>query len=720
MEEILPTQCYICESRINSECRSVLQLCPCRVVICQRCVLYQMVDDENFAFQCLICGNKVDSNSGVIRNVEKMKEAEDRYLRRAFNFFGIQMPPKSSRARTKYSPLLQRFAACGLQIVTDNYHVKKEEGKKTSLPFLKLQLARMEDLRGGPLQDPDLTLPKESSFPDEINDQDGEVTLPLGPILYLQLSRNIFLERMLSPEDEIDIHCVACRSPVKQNQSVLFSCDCVMLLCRTCALQDIISSPNTYRKGVRCPTCRSSSVISFENLEAVKQEESSLIERAIEEFSVEEGRNFSSRSPNDMKLLCENIWSKGRAPKGFSTDFTGFNLTQTKLLLARLYCYIEQHRSSQEIRIEEGFDLPLGPLNHLQWKPNVFLELYIAHSQFEDEIDALTDFDWSQFKFNPDIAVQMLRFSKKEEKLNVIPLSSLPVEDNSRFDRFRPQFNTRCPKCGCNPQNSDYVRKHLLNHHNLNLEAVEEEMKNITYIKASYDQRQPRDINSIPHRTPPPPRLSATFEDVSDEMASIVKQLQDETNDKELTAVEKVMRSLQEIDDVEQPIEVSQDGTTQESNSKIDFAAQVQVAVHSTDEMFRTFKSISLFQDVYEVIFHPRLHIREGVTFSDPGQFGSFLLKIKVILGDRDKDGLPYQPENALVDNSGDRVIEGSVNIYTNKIILSAFKNFLSVQLNFRGDVTQVSSSIDLSVNNCYLSCSFGIKQGGFCRVLEV
>jgi hypothetical protein len=131
---ILPTQCYVCTEPFSGACRSVLMLCPCKVAICQRCAISQMVQTEDFSLECQICGFKLDGDSGVIRNITKMKAAQDKYLERAWKFFGLDAVPEKSRAWSKFIPLMQKFTSIGLGKYINDLRMQNDE-KKCTIPF---------------------------------------------------------------------------------------------------------------------------------------------------------------------------------------------------------------------------------------------------------------------------------------------------------------------------------------------------------------------------------------------------------------------------------------------------------------------------------------------------------------------------------------------------------------------------------------------------------
>jgi hypothetical protein len=161
--DILPTQCYLCTNSFSRACRSVLTLCPCKVAVCQRCAISQMAQTDDFSLECKICGFKLDGDSGVIRNITKMKAAQDKYLERAWKFFGLDAVPEKSRALSKFIPLMQNFSSIGLSMYINKLQILQQDNKTNlSIAFVKLQLARIECLRDeSPLDDPVFSVPQE-------------------------------------------------------------------------------------------------------------------------------------------------------------------------------------------------------------------------------------------------------------------------------------------------------------------------------------------------------------------------------------------------------------------------------------------------------------------------------------------------------------------------------------------------------------------------------
>jgi hypothetical protein len=357
-EEILPTQCYICETKISEKCRSVLQLCSCAVVACQSCAINRMAWNEEFALDCLICGSKVDTSTGIIRNLEKVKEAEEKYLERAFKHYKLPVPPKNSRAMSKFQALKLKFADSGFKKYTNEIRLSSGSGKrdtyhqKQDLSYIRLQLSRIEHIRGGSLTDMENVEDSDLAIDEEKN-------LPLGPLLYLQLSRNIFLERLIiasslnennteanttvNEEEIVDTTCVICQERIKAGNTVLFSCDCLMLICYKCAINDLINSPKTYRQGVKCPCCRQFSLISFANIAECKTEEDRLLKLIIDKHS-DNDRRYSCKSVTDLRRLLEYLWSNGFLPSDWCCDIPNLHPHQVSLELSRLYIYIERKK----------------------------------------------------------------------------------------------------------------------------------------------------------------------------------------------------------------------------------------------------------------------------------------------------------------------------------------------------------------------------------------
>ena len=75
--------------------------------------------------------------------------------------------------------------------------------------------------------------------------------------------------------------CLVCESKISKGTSVLFSCECIVLYCKSCAYRQIAAQPTTYHQGLSCPICRTLS----DNIRGIKEcaeEEARLINNAID------------------------------------------------------------------------------------------------------------------------------------------------------------------------------------------------------------------------------------------------------------------------------------------------------------------------------------------------------------------------------------------------------------------------------------------------------
>jgi fluoride ion exporter CrcB/FEX/transcription elongation factor Elf1 len=107
--DILPTHCYVCTSSASHHA-PVLQLCDCRVAMCESCAVERVCCTDEFTLDCSICGNKVaPSANGIIRNVDKVKDSIDGYLERSFRHFKLPVPAKGSTSFYAFQPLIAKF-----------------------------------------------------------------------------------------------------------------------------------------------------------------------------------------------------------------------------------------------------------------------------------------------------------------------------------------------------------------------------------------------------------------------------------------------------------------------------------------------------------------------------------------------------------------------------------------------------------------------------------
>lgn len=550
-EDVLPAQCYVCQSRFSANVHTVLQLCDCKVAICQQCAINRMVLTEDFTLDCLICGYKVDSsaNTGIIRNVSRVKELVDKYLERSFRFFKLPIPPKADPTVSQYYPLLVKFTRIPelapflsefLQAPpSDSDSNQTVQRRKLNASYMKLQLARAEQMRGGEL--PELATEPAGNI--SIVEKAGE--LSLGPLRYLQLTRNIYLERLLSlggsdccgnERREIDTTCITCHSNILPGESIQFSCSCEMLLCRGCAVRSFAASKNTYRKGIACPLCTRNSMISFGNVEKAKEEEQSIVYMLTRQFSTG-GVTYSSKSVIDLRKLLEHLYNSGAAPMRKTKDeIHGMSFHQVELELSRIYVIMERKKTRHDRLIkkekkpvvkktkEEGKEAEFS-IADMKGKKGGGVNKKKKDADAGDiEVDQVVTYDNSadeQYLFQaserdrgydlPVGPLRLLRFRVNpfiEMYLAYTSSEDAPTDGKGallymqRFNQFKPRFNTVCPKCTINPQNMGCVRAHLKTCHDVTRkDEIEKFLKQVNV--------QPVAVETYPYPYPQSKTMSA-------------------------------------------------------------------------------------------------------------------------------------------------------------------------------------------------------------------
>jgi len=469
--DFLPTKCYLCQLSLGSENHPVMQTCACLAAKCKSCATLQLANCfptyDNIG--CNICGQITKSGDNtVIQDIDKVKKVEEELLKRAFSFFGLDLPRRCSD-QLRYKSLLDRFRGleCYATLIEDYWDqmVEKDIGS------IRLFLARLETLRGGTLEshyelvnylDPEELPPVTLGAP--------PTDLPLGPLYYVNLSRNIILEKLLKKEF-IDPSCIVCSEVVNVGRSVLFPCPCGVVMCHNCMLTHVSNNPNTYQDGVKCPLCRKYSKISYENIKIVDKEEKTLLTSA-KNFLKKNSFTQDKMTEKNTRLMIAMYVSLGHAPKNFTYDENDRNNTnhRARLVLARL----EHYRKSEKIADE----LPFGPLNLLVVKSNPFLDFYLKHSKLNFKEDEIYDnFDWKLFV--PTLAKTAEEFLRRDAAINQQTSRSTAIVDVMEGDEegnntnlvdieaFKPlETLEKCPFCPVNPQNTFYLKLHIEKMHN--------------------------------------------------------------------------------------------------------------------------------------------------------------------------------------------------------------------------------------------------------------
>ena len=177
-------------------------------------------------------------------------------------------------------------------------------------------------------------------------------------------------------------------------KSVLFNCVCGNY-CRDCCVQLLAHSPRSYHTAV-CPACnKESDIVNLNGRQLAFQEENALIEAAFLDLlgckvvDLEESCFISAfRELNDR--IEDERWNSLRelfmdAPelifKGQSEEqLAAKSFCHLKLTLARAQSVIQ----SKE-KIEHG-DFVYGPLRHIHFRGNVYLEQLISLSRENERI----------------------------------------------------------------------------------------------------------------------------------------------------------------------------------------------------------------------------------------------------------------------------------------------------------------------------------------------
>jgi hypothetical protein len=358
---------------------------------------------------CSICGNKVaPSANGIIRNVEKVKDSIDGYLERAFKFFKLPVAARGSTSFYAFQPLIAKFNKIdNLAPFVREYYASPSSGegeedgetsvivrKKQSVTALKSKLARIECLRAGELGKSEIPIALgNTSLPDTAEVETGSkgYALPAGALMHLHLTKDVFLNKLLFLSDTmkdvkevINPYCITCHDIIHEGESIQFSCDCEMLLCRSCAIKQFLSSKNTYRKGLTCPCCHVTSMISFTNVERAKEEELSIIETLIRQYSTAE-KKYSSKSIGDLRKLLEYLCSfptpslSLSLPSSIKDQLTSevihtLSFNQVQLELVRIYVYLERMKPKHGKIILKSIDKKVPKKNKKSGEEDAYFD----------------------------------------------------------------------------------------------------------------------------------------------------------------------------------------------------------------------------------------------------------------------------------------------------------------------------------------------------------
>jgi hypothetical protein len=191
----------------------------------------------------------------------------------------------------------------------------------------------------------------------------------------MKSKKNLYFRPVIA--SDIPNECLVCRTEITNN-SVLFHCECIVVICQACATLQISAQKSTYVEGLRCPYCRKSSQ-NIHNVEKIKAEENALIDEAFNHFKLR-----SSRSNDGIRKVILLMISNGIKGTLTAEDLNSEDakspemLPALKLELARLE-FVRKMRSLNQKSTEssDGPLLPLGPLQDVYFTRNTILEFVL-------------------------------------------------------------------------------------------------------------------------------------------------------------------------------------------------------------------------------------------------------------------------------------------------------------------------------------------------------
>ncbi|RYH21136.1 RING-HC finger protein [archaeon] len=361
-----PSRCCYCKRQIGPDRHSALQLCGCSIAQCTDCVIASIPShDKTYTghFSCPICG--IDSPYVFSQGVRgHVASAEDLLLSRAFDFFDIRLPRKSSVTIDKYKFLLSCFdddffPAEEQQVVRTA--VVDYEGVE-SIDRLRLLLARLECLRGGPYLSDFEVHGKNPEM--QISQYDG---LPWGPLGHVEISRNMILDQLLQYETP-RLMCDLCFT--EEVDIAFYSCSCAQFCCVSCTLRVSKRSAKPFTDGPKCPHCRAISPSTFIDTRAAKKETTDTLANIIARNS--KHKRYKETSDKDLKELCVNYYCMLNQEHSDGSYAESLSTYTTEQLQLELVCLSIQQESSLKDLSRE-----LGPLRHISCRTHHFYSVFI-------------------------------------------------------------------------------------------------------------------------------------------------------------------------------------------------------------------------------------------------------------------------------------------------------------------------------------------------------
>lgn len=199
-------------------------------------------------------------------------KVEETYLSSAYDHFGLGnygTVRKKDKVAT-FKKLHHKFIEIGIlnDLDLDDFAVDTD--------YVRLCLARAEAYR-----QENMSVFRNSSNRVSISD------LPIGPLSAIKFKNDHTLERLVNNMGFED-KCVVCRQRIEPNESVLFTCHCSSVQCRSCVIRNIGSHADTFRGdsvGIQCVVCRELSHFTVTNTaSAVIAEEQLVMQSFMRKF----------------------------------------------------------------------------------------------------------------------------------------------------------------------------------------------------------------------------------------------------------------------------------------------------------------------------------------------------------------------------------------------------------------------------------------------------
>lgn len=190
-------------------------------------------------------------------------------------------------------------------------------------------------------------------------------------------SNSALKSKLINIPDE----CLVCQSDITNN-SVLFHCDCIVVICQECALLQVAAQRTTYLEGLLCPYCRRPSH-NIQNIEKAKAEENTLIEEAFNNLKLRPSRSNEAIKRAINAMIALGLKSSLSLEELNSDAINSPEyLPAIKLELARLQLErVNKASNSSKSRPNDFLPLPLGPLKHLSFTRNHILERALVVSR---------------------------------------------------------------------------------------------------------------------------------------------------------------------------------------------------------------------------------------------------------------------------------------------------------------------------------------------------